>query len=138
MYEIYGGLMQEEICVIIDGKRVLCPPESSILEAAKMAGIEIPTLCYLKGLTPTGACGVCAVEIIEDGERVIRRACRYKAKDGMVVYTNTPAVQAYRENRITELTEDVLSKMSDEEFSERAFAWRGRKTVLRNLEILKK
>ena len=103
MYEIYGGLMQEEICVIIDGKRVLCPPESSILEAAMMAGIEIPTLCYLKGLTPTGACGVCAVEIIEDGERVIRRACRYKAKDGMVVYTNTPAVQAYRENRITEL-----------------------------------
>jgi len=103
MYEIYGGLMQEEICVIIDGKRVLCPPESSILEAAKIAGIEIPTLCYLKGLTPTGACGVCAVEIEECGERVVRRACRYRAKDGMVIYTNTPAVKAYREERIKEL-----------------------------------
>jgi len=47
-------------------------------------------------------------------------------------------ISFFLENRITELTEDVLSKMSDEEFSERAFAWRGRKTVLRNLEILKK
>ena len=103
MYEVYGGLLREDICITIDGKRVKCPPESSILDAARMAGIEIPTLCYLKGLTATGACGVCAVELEEDGQRVIRRACRYRAKDGMVIETNTPAVQKYRQERLTEI-----------------------------------
>lgn len=103
MYEVYGGVQKDEIRLIIDGKKIVCPPDYSILEAAKSVGIEIPTLCYLKGLTPTGACGVCAVEIERDGGNVIRRACRYRAKDGMVVYTNTPAVRAYREERIREI-----------------------------------
>ena len=105
MYEVYGGVQKDEIRLIIDGKKIVCPTGYSILEAAKSVGIEIPTLCYLKGLTPTGACGVCAVEIERDGGNVIRRACRYRAKDGMVVYTNTPAVRAYREERIREILE---------------------------------
>ena len=57
--EIYGGFIDENIRLTIDDKVVLCDRESTILEAARSAGIEIPTLCYLKGLTPTGACGVC-------------------------------------------------------------------------------
>ena len=103
MYEVYAGLLKEDIQLTIDGQRVSCPPESSILEAARLNGIEIPTLCYLKGLTATGACGICAVEIIEDGQPVIRRACRYRAKDGMVVRTHTPEVLAYRKERLTEI-----------------------------------
>ena len=103
MYEVYAGLLKEDIQLTIDGQRVSCPPESSILEAARLNGIEIPTLCYLKGLTATGACGICAVEIIEDGQPVIRRACRYRAKDGMVVRTHTPEVLAYRRERLTEI-----------------------------------
>ena len=105
MYEVYGGVQKEEIRIIIDDKKIVCPPDYSILDAAKSAGIEIPTLCYLKGLTPTGACGVCAVEIERDGGNVIRRACRYRAKDGMIVHTDTPAVRAYREERIREIRE---------------------------------
>jgi len=103
MYEVYGGLLKEDIICTINGKKVTCPPESTILEAARGAGIEIPTLCYLKGLTPTGACGICAVEVEEDGERVIRRSCRVRAKEGMVIYTNTPAVLEYRKNQLTEI-----------------------------------
>jgi len=103
MYEVYAGFLKEDIMLTIDGERVKCPPESSILDAARGAGIEIPTLCFLKGLTPTGACGVCAVEVEEDGQTVIRRACRYRAKEGMVVRTNTPAVQAYRRERLEEI-----------------------------------
>lgn len=103
MYEVYAGLLKEDIQLTIDGQRVSCPPESSILEAARLNNIEIPTLCYLKGLTATGACGICAVEIIEDGQPVIRRACRYRAKDGMVVRTVTPEVLAYRRERLTEI-----------------------------------
>ena len=103
MHEVYAGLLKEDIVLTIDGQRVTCPPESSILDAARGAGIEIPTLCYLKGLTATGACGMCAVELIEDGEKVIRRACRYRAKDGMVVRTQTPEVIAYRKEHLKEI-----------------------------------
>ena len=103
MYEVYGGLLKEDIVCTINGKKVCCPPESTILEAARGAGIDIPTLCYLKGLTPTGACGICAVEIEEDGERVIRRSCRVRAKDGMVIYTNTPKVIEFRKNQLKEI-----------------------------------
>ena len=98
-------MLKEDIVCTIDGKKVVCPPESSILEAARSAGIEIPTLGYLKGLTPTGACGICAVEIEEEGGRIIRRSCRVRAKDGMVIYTNTPAVDAYRKERLREILE---------------------------------
>ncbi|MDD7728548.1 MAG: [Fe-Fe] hydrogenase large subunit C-terminal domain-containing protein [Clostridia bacterium] len=103
MYEVYGGLLKEDIVCTINGQKVCCPPESTILEAARSAGIEIPTLCYLKGLTPTGACGICAVEIDEGEERIIRRACRVRAKDGMVIHTNTPAVLEFRKARLTEI-----------------------------------
>ena len=104
MKEIYGGLIDENIRLTIDDQVVLCPRESSILEAAKIAGIEIPTLCYLKGLTATGACGVCIVEVEkDDGTTELKRSCRCRAKDGMVVYTNTPKVQKYREQKVKEL-----------------------------------
>ena len=46
MSTVYGGQLDEDIRVIIDGKTVFCPRNSSILEAARIAGIEIPTLCY--------------------------------------------------------------------------------------------
>ena len=105
MYEVYSGCLKEDIILTIDGQRVSCPPESTILDAAKIAGIEIPTLCYLKGLTPTGACGMCAVEITENGETVIRRACRYPAREGMIVKTQTPEVLEYRKERLTEILE---------------------------------
>ena len=47
MYEVYGGMLKEDIVCTIDGKKVVCPPESSILEAARSAGIEIPTLSLI-------------------------------------------------------------------------------------------
>ncbi|MCI6006215.1 MAG: [FeFe] hydrogenase, group A [Blautia sp.] len=103
MYEVYGGLLKEDIVCTINGQKVCCPPESTILEAARSAGIEIPTLCYLKGLTPTGACGICAVEIEEEEGRIIRRACRVRARDGMVIHTNTPKVLEFRKARLTEI-----------------------------------
>ena len=43
MYEVYAGLLKEDITLTIDGQRVSCPPESSILEAARLNNIEIPT-----------------------------------------------------------------------------------------------
>ena len=48
---------------ILNGKETPYTPGQMILEAAKVGGIEIPTLCYLKGSTPTGACRICLVEV---------------------------------------------------------------------------
>ena len=80
---------------------MLCPKNSTILEAAKLAGIEIPTLCYLKGLNPTGACGVCVVEVVEDdGTSSYKRSCRCRARDGMVVYTKTAELDKKRAERV--------------------------------------
>ena len=102
--EIYGGFLDENIRLTIDDKVVLCDRESTILEAARSAGIEIPTLCYLKGLTPTGACGVCVVEVVDpDGKSEFKRACRCRARDGMVVYTTSEALTKLREARVKKL-----------------------------------
>ena len=101
MNEIYGGLLDENIRLTIDDKVVLCPKNSTILEAAKLAGIEIPTLCYLKGLNPTGACGVCVVEVVEDdGTSSYKRSCRCRARDGMVVYTKNAELDKRRAERV--------------------------------------
>ncbi|MBR4313688.1 MAG: [Lachnospiraceae bacterium] len=101
MREIYGGQLDENVRVVIDGQVVLCPENSTILEAAKMANIEIPTLCYLKGLTPTGECGMCVVEITyPDGKKKIGRSCRLKAKDGIEVVTHSEELTKLREKAI--------------------------------------
>ncbi len=67
---------------------------STILEAAKVAGIKIPTLCYLKGVNEIGACRVCVCEV--KGARSLVAACVYPVNEGMEVFTNTPAVRKSR------------------------------------------
>jgi NADH dehydrogenase/NADH:ubiquinone oxidoreductase subunit G len=68
-----------------------------ILDAAKDAGIEIPTLCHLKGTTPTGACRVCCVEV--KGARALQAACSTPVSAGMEVSTNSePVLRARKLN----------------------------------------
>ena len=64
---------------------------TTILEAAKVAGIKIPTLCYLKGVNEIGACRVCVCEV--KGARSLVAACVYPVNEGMDVFTNTPNVR---------------------------------------------
>lgn len=63
---------------------------STILEAARKAGIRIPTLCYLKGINAIGACRMCVVEV--KGARSLCAACVYPVNEGMEVFTSTPKV----------------------------------------------
>lgn len=74
----------------IDGRPVSVEAGTSILEAAKQVGIDIPTLCYLKDLNEVGACRVCVVEI--EGQERLSAACATAAEDGMVIHTATPRV----------------------------------------------
>ena len=81
------------ITLTIDGVSVSVPAGSTVLEAAKAAGIHIPTLCYMKGLNEIGACRLC---VVDTGARALQAACVLPASEGMNVKTNTPAVRNAR------------------------------------------
>jgi bidirectional [NiFe] hydrogenase diaphorase subunit len=78
----------------IDGLMVGAADEQTILEAARDAGIEIPTLCHLEGLAPVGACRLCLVEIT--GSNKLLPACVTRVAEGMEVRTNSERLQKYR------------------------------------------
>lgn len=82
------------VSLIIDNKKVVVPREITILEAARIAGIEIPTLCYLKDINEIGACRVCLVEI--EGINKLAAACNTPISEGMVIKTNSPRVRKAR------------------------------------------
>jgi len=78
----------------IDGKDLAVPEGTTVLKAARKAGIEIPTLCYLDGISENASCGVCCVEVRK--AKSLLRSCITKVSEGMEIYTNTPAVRDAR------------------------------------------
>ncbi len=76
--------------VIINGTSYSVPKGSTILEACKSVGIEIPTLCYLKEINEIGACRICVVEV--KGARSLVAACVYPVNEGMEIKTSSPQV----------------------------------------------
>jgi NADH dehydrogenase/NADH:ubiquinone oxidoreductase subunit G len=80
----------------IDGKRVVFVEGETVLEVATKAGIYIPTLCARPDLPSYGACRLCVVDV--EGFRVYPNSCSLPAREGMVVKTTTPDIQAVRRN----------------------------------------
>jgi iron-only hydrogenase group A len=80
--------------VTINGITTEAAHNTSILDAAKSLGIHIPTLCYLEGLTPTGACRVCVVEV--EGQANLAASCSTPVRDNMVIHTNSKRVREAR------------------------------------------
>ena len=78
----------------IDGRQVAAEPGTSILAAARAAGIDIPTLCQDDRLEPFTACRLCLVEV--EGARALLAACGTDVSDGMVVRTSTPEIDEER------------------------------------------
>ena len=74
----------------LNGATVSFKPGQTILEAAEENGVRIPTLCHLKGTTPTGACRICIVEV--EGARTLVPSCATPVSSGMVVQTESPRV----------------------------------------------
>ena len=91
----------ETINIKINGVDYAVPKGSTVLEAARIANIEIPTLCYLKDINEIGACRLCLVEVSEGGRpfRMVT-ACVYPVTDGMVVLTNTPRINKSRKTNL--------------------------------------
>ncbi|MFN5119418.1 MAG: bidirectional hydrogenase complex protein HoxU [Cyanobacteriota bacterium] len=78
----------------INDQPVAVAAGSSLLSASRAAGVELPVLCHLDGLTPVGACRLCLVEI--EGGRRLLPACTTEVVEGMVVRTDTPQLREFR------------------------------------------
>ena len=76
-----------KINITIDGIQLYVPENYTILEAAKEAGIGIPTLCFLKDVNEVGCCRMCIVEV--EGAKAMQAACVHPVSEGMVVHTHT-------------------------------------------------
>ncbi len=85
--------MEQLVSLTIDGVKVEVPAGTTVLEAARKAHINIPTLCYLKGLNEIGACRIC---VVDTGARALQASCVLPVAPNMVVRTNTPAVREAR------------------------------------------
>ena len=88
----------ENVTIKINGMEVTAPKGSTILEAARLAHIEIPTLCFLKEINEIGACRICVVEV--RGARSLVASCVYPINEGMEVWTNTPRVLESRKKTL--------------------------------------
>ena len=81
---------KERVNLTIDNQKVTVPKGTTILEAAKNAGIDIPTLCFLKDINEVGDCRMCIVEV--EGRKGFATSCIQTVEEGMVVHTNTQNV----------------------------------------------
>jgi len=82
--------MENKITLTINGSRVSGREGMTILEVARENSIDIPTLCYVEGLPPIGACRLCVVEV--EGSKTLVGSCHTPVTEGMVVYTHSPKV----------------------------------------------
>lgn len=83
-------MKEEFVNLTIDGIEVKAKKGMTILEAAKQAGIDIPTLCFLKDINEVGDCRMCIVQV--EGRRGFATSCIQKVEEGMIVHTNTKEV----------------------------------------------
>lgn len=88
----------ENVRLTINGKEYEVPSNSSVLEACKLAKIDVPTLCYLKDINETGACRMCVVEV--EGARSLQASCVLPVRAGMNIKTNTKRVQNSRKTTL--------------------------------------
>ena len=82
-----------KVKVTINGKVVEVENTATVLEAATLAGVNIPRLCFLKGINENSACRLCVVEINDRGRVMMKNSCTVQVSDGMIVNTNTPRVK---------------------------------------------
>ena len=80
----------EQVTLTINGKVLTVPADSTVLEAARRGGVDVPTLCYDEAVAVYGACGLCVVEV--EGTPKLLRSCATTVREGMVVYTETERV----------------------------------------------
>ena len=92
------------INLTINNKKISVPEGTTIMEASRLLGINIPSLCYLKDVHKTGSCRICVVEV--EGYKSLPPSCVTPVREGMVVKTNTKKVRLARKNILKLLMSD--------------------------------
>ena len=85
--------LDEMMTLTVDDVEVTVPHGTTVFDAARIAGIYIPTLCHQQNQAPVAVCRICVVDV---GERALQAACIFKAEPGMVVKTNTEPIMQSR------------------------------------------
>lgn len=117
----------EWLTLTIDGREVLVPKGTTVLEACRMNNIPIPTLCHDPELTPAGVCRLCVVQI--EGMRNLPPSCVTQVTQGMVVETQSPDVRAARKTILELLVADhpldcmTCQKMGDCDLARYAYEY---------------
>jgi NADH dehydrogenase/NADH:ubiquinone oxidoreductase subunit G len=86
--------MANEVTLTIDNQTVTVAEGTTLLDAARSIGLDIPTICYHEACTANGLCRTCVVEV--EGSRVLSASCVSLAGEGMVVHTRSPRVERSR------------------------------------------
>ena len=87
--------MKHTVRMTVDGQELEVPVGTKILEATARAGCDVPTLCHDDRVDPMGSCRMCLVEV--EGQRRLQPSCKFDAKPGMVVHTNSERVKRHRQ-----------------------------------------
>ncbi len=104
--------MPEHIQMLIDGNVVVVPLGTTLLEAARQVGVDIPIICYHPATTSNALCRLCVVEV--DGQRLLQPACIVKAAPGMKVSTRSERVERSRRT-ILEMLQATLNLSDSKE-----------------------
>lgn len=91
-------MAEQMITLTIDGKQITVPRGTKILDACRLASVEVPTLCYLEGVSEHGSCGVCVVEV--EGVKRLIRSCKHVAMPNMVIHTHSQRVLKARKMNV--------------------------------------
>src|ERR1700687_1047959 len=102
------------IDITLDGQSVRVPAGTSVFDAARMNGINIPTLCHLQNQTPVGVCRLC---VVDTGARVLAAACVRPVEPGMKVVTNSDKVLGARKTVLEMLMADHPSPCARQQHS---------------------
>ncbi len=90
-----------EIKIRVNNREVSVPADTpNLLEAARLAGIDVPSLCYLQDINAAGSCRICLVEVESGGRRTLQASCVYPVQEGISFFTNTPRVRRARKRML--------------------------------------
>jgi len=118
--------MQKMVNIVVDGATIRTPEGTNVLDAALEAGICIPNLCHVPGLTPIGACRVCIVEVVEGDRRKMTASCTLEAREGLVVEAHSEQVIRARRNIVELLLAEAPNSRAIQDLAARVGVTRSR------------
>ncbi|MBN1344308.1 MAG: (2Fe-2S)-binding protein [Phycisphaerae bacterium] len=124
--------MLKMVTITVDGATIRVPEGTSVLDAALEAGICIPNLCHMPGVTPIGACRVCIVEVVKDGRAKMTASCTLDAKEGMVVRAHSDAVLRARRNIVELLLAEAPNSRAIQDLAARVGVTKSRYPMRNN------